>query len=91
MTDFDFHLFQGDIHVYPDMAAYHSIAVTLGQAGLLKELLKIVECMRQKPTTKFVRWKNWDPILEPDVVIYNAVRMQPYVYETTTNLINGSW
>lgn len=68
-----FQLCQGDLHIYPDIAAYHSIAVTLGQAGLLKELLSIVECMRQKPKTKFMLRKNWDPILEPDVVVYNAV------------------
>ncbi|MCI23806.1 pentatricopeptide repeat-containing protein chloroplastic-like, partial [Trifolium medium] len=55
------------------MAAYHSIAVTLGQAGLLKELLNIVEYMRQKPETfNYMYRKNWDPRLEPDVVIYNA-------------------
>lgn len=65
------------------MAAYHSIAVTLGQAGLLKELLNIVECMRQKPGTfKSMYRKNWDPCLEPDVVIYNAVRKQLNVFHT---------
>ncbi|KAK7386359.1 hypothetical protein VNO78_26544 [Psophocarpus tetragonolobus] len=67
-----FKMMRENIHVYPDIAAYHSIAVTLGQAGLLKELLNIVECMRQKPKA-FMHHKNWDPILEPDVVIYNAV------------------
>ncbi|TKY55609.1 Pentatricopeptide repeat-containing protein [Spatholobus suberectus] len=67
-----FNLMRENIHVYPDIAVYHSIAVTLGQAGLLKELLNIVECMRQKPKT-FMHRKNWDPVLEPDVVIYNAV------------------
>ncbi|XP_020235014.1 pentatricopeptide repeat-containing protein At5g67570, chloroplastic isoform X1 [Cajanus cajan] len=67
-----FNMMRENIHVYPDIAAYHSIAVTLGQAGLLKELLNIVECMRQKPK-KFMHRKNWDPVLEPDVVIYNAV------------------
>lgn len=61
--------------MYPDMAAYHSIAVTLGQAGFLKELLKVIERMRQKPTKliKILRQKNWDPVLEPDVVVYNAI------------------
>ncbi|CAI8609384.1 unnamed protein product [Vicia faba] len=69
-----FNLMRRNIHVYPDMAAYHSIAVTLGQAGLLKELLNIVECMRQKPETfNYMYRKNWDSSLEPDVVIYNAV------------------
>ncbi|CAN1777477.1 Pentatricopeptide repeat-containing protein At5g67570, chloroplastic, partial [Linum perenne] len=38
-----------DSSTYPDMAAYHSIAVTLGQAGFLKELIKVIECMREKP------------------------------------------
>lgn len=61
--------------MYPDMAAYHSVAVTLGQAGFLKELLKVIERMRQKPTKliKTLRQKNWDPVLEPDVVVYNAI------------------
>ncbi|CAJ2635264.1 unnamed protein product [Trifolium pratense] len=69
-----FNLMRGNIHVYPDMAAYHSIAVTLGQAGLLKELMNIIEYMRQKPETfNYMYCKNWDPRLEPDVVIYNAV------------------
>ncbi|KAK9902602.1 hypothetical protein M0R45_001535 [Rubus argutus] len=55
---------QGDCHIYPDIAAYHSIAVTLGQTGSLKELLKIVECMRQKPfkilnaCVKSRQWKS---------------------------------
>ncbi|KAG4930602.1 hypothetical protein AAZX31_17G155500 [Glycine max] len=67
-----FNMMRESIHIYPDIAAYHSVAVTLGQAGLLKELLNIVECMRQKPKA-FMHRKNWDPVLEPDVVIYNAV------------------
>lgn len=58
------------------MAAYHSIAVTLGQAGYLKELVSIVERMKQKPSRKIknMRWKNWDPVRQPDVVVFNAVR-----------------
>ncbi|KAK7263256.1 hypothetical protein RJT34_30843 [Clitoria ternatea] len=69
-----FDLMRRNVHVYPDIAAYHCIAVTLGQAGFLKELLNIMEGMGQKPKTfKFMYRKNWDPILEPDVVIYNAV------------------
>ncbi|KAJ0241983.1 Pentatricopeptide repeat-containing protein [Hirschfeldia incana] len=65
----------GDRQLYPDMAAYHSITVTLGQAGFLKELLKVIERMRQKPTKliKTLRQKNWDPVLEPDVVVYNSI------------------
>ncbi|KAL6227507.1 hypothetical protein ACLB2K_001464 [Fragaria x ananassa] len=64
----------GDCHIYPDIAAYHSIVVTLGQTGRLKELLKVIECMRQKPV-KINRYifRNWDPVLEPDVVVYNAI------------------
>ncbi|XP_065873700.1 pentatricopeptide repeat-containing protein At5g67570, chloroplastic [Euphorbia lathyris] len=70
-----YNLMREDCSIYPDMAAYHTIAVTLGQAGMLKELLKIIECMRLKPSKKiYNRYnKNWDPILEPDLVIYNAV------------------
>lgn len=64
-----------DRRIYPDMAAYHSIAVTLGQTGLLKELVKVIECMRQKPSKRINKMlnKNWDPVLEPDLVIYNAI------------------
>ncbi|XVF59262.1 hypothetical protein PTKIN_Ptkin07bG0261400 [Pterospermum kingtungense] len=70
-----FNLMLGDCLIYPDLAAYHSIAVTLGQAGLLKQLLNIIECMRQKPSKRIknMRRKNWDPVLEPDLVVYNAV------------------
>lgn len=63
------------------MAAYHSAAVTLGQAGFLKELIKLIECMRLN-TSKRVKnmcRKNWDPIREPDIVVYNAVREYYYV------------
>ncbi|OMP01796.1 hypothetical protein COLO4_11581 [Corchorus olitorius] len=71
-----YNLMLGDCHIYPDLAAYHSIAVTLGQAGLLKDLVKIIECMRQKPSKRIknMRRKNWDPELEPDLVVYNALR-----------------
>lgn len=70
------HFIQGDFHIYPDAAAYHSITVTLGQTGLLKELLKIIESMRQRPfrSNKNMFPKNWDPVVEPDVIVYNAVR-----------------
>ncbi|XP_059641335.1 pentatricopeptide repeat-containing protein At5g67570, chloroplastic [Cornus florida] len=70
-----FDLMRGDCQIYPDMAAYHSIAVTLGQAGLLKELMNIIECMKQKPSRKLknMRHKNWDPVLLPDVVVFNAI------------------
>ncbi|KAK1323431.1 Pentatricopeptide repeat-containing protein [Acorus calamus] len=64
-----------DCQIYPDMPAYHSIAVTLGQAGLVKELLNVIEYMKQKPSKRLknMRHKNWDPCLDPDVVIYNAL------------------
>nr|CAB3500394.1 unnamed protein product [Digitaria exilis] len=70
-----FTIMRGDAQIYPDMPAYHSIAVTLGRAGLLKELIKIIEYMRQKPSKKVMkmRRKDWDPSLEPDVLIYNSV------------------
>ncbi|TXG59931.1 hypothetical protein EZV62_014504 [Acer yangbiense] len=66
---------QEDCIIYPDMAAYRSAAVTLGQAGLLKELMKLIESMRQKPSKRIknIRSRNWDPVLEPDLVVYNAV------------------
>ncbi|CAI0405532.1 unnamed protein product [Linum tenue] len=70
-----FNLMREDCNTYPDMAAYHSIAVTLGQAGLLKELMKVMEVMREKPPKRvsIMRKKDWDLCLEPDLVIYNAV------------------
>ncbi|CAL9198336.1 unnamed protein product [Musa hybrid cultivar] len=70
-----FNKMREDGQIYPDMAAYHSISVTLGQAGLVNELVNIVECMKQKPskTLKNMNRRNWDPCLEPDVIIYNAV------------------
>ncbi|VAH74209.1 unnamed protein product [Triticum turgidum subsp. durum] len=70
-----FTIMRGDAQIYPDMAAYHSIAVTLGRAGLLNELIKIIDYMRQKPSKKvmMMRRKDWDPLLEPDVLVYNSV------------------
>ncbi|KAK3151317.1 hypothetical protein QOZ80_3AG0244350 [Eleusine coracana subsp. coracana] len=70
-----FNIMRGDAQIYPDMPAYHSIAVTLGRAGLLNELIKIIECMRQRPSKKVMkmRRKDWDPSLKPDVLIYNSV------------------
>ncbi|KAF6162627.1 hypothetical protein GIB67_003173, partial [Kingdonia uniflora] len=61
--------------IYFDITAYHSIYVTLGQVGLVKELMNVVECMRQKPSKRIknTRRKNWDPCLEPNVVVFNAV------------------
>ncbi|CAL5369372.1 unnamed protein product [Camellia sinensis] len=63
-----------DCQIYPDMPSYHSAAVTLGHAGFLKELLKIIECMGEKPAKRIknMRHKNWDPILQSDVAVFNA-------------------
>lgn len=59
---------------YPDIVAYHSIAVTLGQAGHMRELFDVIDSMRSMPTNFNVEaFENWDPQLEPDIVIYNAV------------------
>ncbi|KAK4346672.1 hypothetical protein RND71_033011 [Anisodus tanguticus] len=69
-----FNLMRGDTHIYPDIAAYHSVAVTLDQAGLLKELISIIDCMKQTRKNKYMRRKNWDLVLQPDLVVYNALR-----------------
>uniref|UniRef100_A0A0E0C5Y4 Pentacotripeptide-repeat region of PRORP domain-containing protein n=1 Tax=Oryza meridionalis TaxID=40149 RepID=A0A0E0C5Y4_9ORYZ len=59
---------------YPDMAAYHCIAVTLGQSGLVKELFDVIDRMRSPPKKfKLSPIQNWDPRLEPDLIVYNAV------------------
>lgn len=60
---------------YPDVVAYHSIAVTLGQAGHLKELFDVIDSMRSPPKRKFRSsiLEKWDPSLEPDIVVYNSV------------------
>ncbi|XP_057784488.1 pentatricopeptide repeat-containing protein At5g67570, chloroplastic-like [Salvia miltiorrhiza] len=69
-----FNLMRGDAHIYPDMAAFHCFSVILGQAGLLKELLNVIESMKEKPKNiKNMRRKNWSPELQPDIVIFNAV------------------
>lgn len=66
---------QQELSSYPDLAAYHCIAVTLGQAGLMKDLFDVIDCMRSPPEKKFKLGllQKWDPRLEPDLVIYNAV------------------
>lgn len=56
------------------MAAYHCIAIALGQSGLLKELVNVIDCMKQPPSKIIKKRKNWDPVLDPDLVVYNAVR-----------------
>ncbi|RCV26705.1 hypothetical protein SETIT_5G267700v2 [Setaria italica] len=70
-----FYTMQNQLSSYPDMAAYHCIAVTLGQAGLVNELFDVIDCMRSPPRKKFKLGplQNWDPRLEPDLIVYNAV------------------
>ncbi|KAL6502181.1 hypothetical protein OROHE_024774 [Orobanche hederae] len=70
-----FHSMQEQMASYPDIVAYHCIAVTLGQSGYLKEIFDVIDTMRSPPKknfkTNFV--EKWDPRLEPDVIVYNAV------------------
>ncbi|KAK1304584.1 Pentatricopeptide repeat-containing protein [Acorus calamus] len=70
-----FHAMQQELSSYPDLAAYHCIAVILGQAGYMKELFDVIDCMRSTPKKKFKLGvlQKWDPRLEPDLVVYNAV------------------
>ncbi|KAG9439573.1 hypothetical protein H6P81_019738 [Aristolochia fimbriata] len=70
-----FHAMRQKFATYPDMAAYHCIAVTLGQAGHMKELFDVIDCMRVPPEKKFKTGmlEKWDPRLEPDLIVYNAV------------------
>ncbi|KAK2351625.1 pentatricopeptide repeat-containing protein, mitochondrial [Trifolium repens] len=70
-----FHAMQLKMSTYPDLVAYHSIAVTLGQAGHMKQLFDVIDIMRSPPKKKFSKgvFENWDPRLEPDIVVYNAV------------------
>eukprot|EP00252_Welwitschia_mirabilis_P018813 TRINITY_DN4208_c0_g1_i2.p1 TRINITY_DN4208_c0_g1~~TRINITY_DN4208_c0_g1_i2.p1 ORF type:complete len:826 (-),score=151.81 TRINITY_DN4208_c0_g1_i2:256-2733(-) len=59
---------------YPDMPAYHSIAVILGQAGYLKELFSVIDCLRTGSSKLLNNVKFlWKYQLEPDIVVYNAV------------------
>ncbi|XP_061353562.1 pentatricopeptide repeat-containing protein At1g30610, chloroplastic [Gastrolobium bilobum] len=70
-----FHAMQQQMSSYPDLVAYHSIAVTLGQAGHMKELFDVIDIMRSPPKKKFKTGilEKWDPRLEPDIIVYNAV------------------
>ncbi|MCL7030689.1 hypothetical protein MKW94_016401 [Papaver nudicaule] len=70
-----FHAMRQERSSYPDLAAYHCIAVTLGQAGQMKELLDVIDCMRSPPNKKckLGEFDEWDPRLEPDLVVYDAV------------------
>ncbi len=68
---------QEDFSTYPDMAAYHSIAVTLGQAGHLTELLGLIEALQVRPKKDSIKGTrrrfDWNGLLYPDIVVYNAV------------------
>lgn len=66
---------QKELASYPDLAAYHCIAVILGQAGMMKELFDVIDCMRSIPEKKFKlgMLQKWDPRLEPDLIVFNAV------------------
>lgn len=66
---------QQQMSSYPDLVAYHCIAITLGQAGHLKELFDVIDSMKSPPKKKFKHdvLGKWDPRLEPDLVVYNAV------------------
>ncbi|XP_057869912.2 pentatricopeptide repeat-containing protein At5g67570, chloroplastic isoform X2 [Cryptomeria japonica] len=84
-----FHAMREHISSYPDMPAYRCIATTLGQAGYLKELLNIIDCLRTGPANlmKNVKFLHWDPRLEPDVVVYNAVMVASGKYELVHMLV----
>ncbi|KAB1222898.1 hypothetical protein CJ030_MR2G013612 [Morella rubra] len=70
-----FHSMQQHMSSYPDIVAYHCIAVTLGQAGYLKELFDVIDTMRSPPKKKFKTGAlgEWDLRLEPDVIVYNSI------------------
>ncbi|KAE9593472.1 hypothetical protein Lal_00028819 [Lupinus albus] len=70
-----FNAMQQQMATYPDLVAYRSIAVTLGQAGHMKELFDVIDIMRSPPKKKFKTgpFEKWDPRLEPDSVVYDAV------------------
>lgn len=74
---------QEEHSTYPDMAAYHCIAVTLGKAGHLTQLLHLIQSLRKGPIKKHVRGSpkqlNWNGRLEPDIAIYNAVSEYPFI------------
>lgn len=41
----------------------------------MKELFDVIDIMRSPPKKKFKTgiFENWDPRLEPDIVVYHAV------------------
>lgn len=69
---------QEDFSTYPDMPAYHCIAVTLGRAGHLEQLLELIKSLKEGPKKKHIAGYgasrlNWNGCLQPDIVVYNAV------------------
>ncbi|WCJ24390.1 pentatricopeptide (PPR) repeat-containing protein [Euphorbia peplus] len=68
-----FHAMQQQMSSYPDLVAYHCIAVALGQAGHMEQLFDVIDSMRSPPKKKFKMLEKWDPRLEPDIVVFNAV------------------
>ncbi|KAM1571282.1 hypothetical protein ACFX10_036195 [Malus domestica] len=70
-----FHAMLEQMSSYPDLVAYHSIAVTLGQVGHMRELFDVIDTMRSPPKKKFKTGAlgKWDPRLEPDIVVFHAV------------------
>ncbi|XP_050220610.1 pentatricopeptide repeat-containing protein At1g30610, chloroplastic [Mercurialis annua] len=70
-----FYVMQQQMSSYPDSVAYHCIAVALGQAGHLEQLFDVIDSMRSPPKKKFktALIEKWDPRLEPNIVVYNAV------------------
>ncbi|XVF24234.1 hypothetical protein REPUB_Repub13aG0110100 [Reevesia pubescens] len=73
-----FRSMQQQMASYPDIVAYHSIAVALGQAGHIRELFDVIDSMRSPPKKKFKTGAlgKWDPRLEPDILVYNAVMLE---------------
>nr|XP_043624166.1 pentatricopeptide repeat-containing protein At1g30610, chloroplastic [Erigeron canadensis] len=70
-----FHTMQQQMPTYPDRVAYHCIAITLGQAGHMRELFHVIDTMKSPPKKKLSSGvlQKWDPRLEPDTIVYNAV------------------
>lgn len=77
---------------YPDLVSYHCLAVALGQAGYLKELFDVIDIMRSPPKKfKTGALGKWDPRLEPDIIVYNAVSVtngNPYAEANGLKLVN---
>ncbi|XWS65758.1 hypothetical protein CRYUN_Cryun05aG0140900 [Craigia yunnanensis] len=73
-----FRSMQQQMSSYSDIVAYHSIAVTLGQAGHMRELFDVIDSMRSLPKKKLKTGPlgKWDPRLEPNIVVYNEVMFE---------------